>query len=95
MNRKIPIKNACYDWLTDYIAKPIRKSLVGFIDKGVSLFKTNTPEEYGEKTAYGREEKKTKELKIQKQSEDKIIYFWNRNYIEYDSNSEIKTKTYQ
>ena len=63
MNRKIPIKNACYDWLTDYIAKPIRKSLVGFIDKVVSLFKTNTPEEYGEKTAYGREEEKNQRTK--------------------------------
>ena len=43
----------------------------------------------------GEKKKKTKELKIQNQSEDKIIYFWNRNYIEYDSNSEIKMKTYQ
>ena len=63
MNRKIPIKNTCYGWLTDYIAKPIRKSLVGFIHKVVSLFKTNTPEEYGETIAYGREEEKNQRTK--------------------------------
>ena len=29
-----PIKNTSYDWLIDYIPKPIRKSLGGFKDKG-------------------------------------------------------------
>ena len=37
------IKNTWYDWLINYIPEPIRKSVGGFKDKIVSLFKTNTP----------------------------------------------------
>ena len=37
------IKNTWYDWLINYIPEPIRKSLGGFKDKIVSLFKINTP----------------------------------------------------
>ena len=33
------------DWLINYIPKPIRKSAVGFKDKIVSIFKTNTPKQ--------------------------------------------------
>ena len=36
------IQNTWYDWLVNYIPEPIRKSVVGFKDKIVSLFKTNT-----------------------------------------------------
>ena len=35
MKKIRPIKNTWYDWLINYIPKPIRKS--------VSVFKTNTP----------------------------------------------------
>ena len=35
MKKIRPIKNTRYDWLINYIPKPIRKS--------VSVFKTNTP----------------------------------------------------
>ena len=38
-----PIKNTWYDWLINYIRDPIRKSVGGFKNKIVSLFKTNTP----------------------------------------------------
>ena len=37
------MKNTWYDWLINYIPEPIRKSVGGFKDKIVSLFKTNTP----------------------------------------------------
>ena len=57
-----PIKNTWYDWLINYIRDPIRKSVGGFKDKFVSLFKTNTPKQ----AVYGRGKK-------QKQSEEKII----------------------
>ena len=51
-----PIINTWYDWLVNYIPKPIRKSVDGFKDKIVSLFKINTPKQ----TAYGREKKLSK-----------------------------------
>ena len=35
------IKNTWYGWLINYIPEPIRKSVDGFNDKIVSLFKTN------------------------------------------------------
>ena len=51
-----PIKNTWYDWLIYYIPQPIRKSIGGFKDKIVSLFKTNTPKQ----TVYGRGQKLSK-----------------------------------
>ena len=48
-----PIKNTWYDWLISFIPEPIRKSVGGFKDKIVSLFKTNTPKQ----TVYGRGKK--------------------------------------
>ena len=42
MKKIRPIKNTWYDWLINYIPEPIRKSVGGFKDKIVSLFKTNT-----------------------------------------------------
>ena len=50
------IKNTWYDWLVNYIPEPIRKSVVGFKDKIVSLFKTNTPKQ----TVNGRGKKLSK-----------------------------------
>ena len=41
MKRIRPIKNTWYDWLINYIPEPIRKSVGGFKDKVISLFKTN------------------------------------------------------
>ena len=49
-------KNTWYDWLIDYIPEPITKSVGGFKDKIVSLFKTNTPKQ----TVYGRGKKQSK-----------------------------------
>ena len=37
------IKNTWYDWLINYIPEPISKSVGGFKDKIISIFKTNTP----------------------------------------------------
>ena len=36
-------KNTWYDWLINYILEPIRKSVTGFKNNVISLFKTNTP----------------------------------------------------
>ena len=60
MKKIRPIKNAWYDWLVNYIPEPIRKSVGGFKDKIVSLFKTNAPKQ----TVYGRG-RKLRKPKIQ------------------------------
>ena len=72
MKKKRPIKNTWYYWLIKYVPNPIRKTVGGFKDEVVSLFKTNTPEEYCEQTVYGSRNRPSK-LKIQKQSEDNMI----------------------
>ena len=43
MKKIITIKNNWHDWLINYIPEPIRKSVHGFKDKSVSLFRANTP----------------------------------------------------
>ena len=48
-----PIKNTWYDWLISFISEPLRKSVGGFKNKIVNLFKTNTPKQ----TLYGRGKK--------------------------------------
>ena len=53
MKKIRPIKNTWCDWLTNYIPKPVSKSVDGFKDKLLSLFKTNTPKQ----TVYGRGQK--------------------------------------
>ena len=50
------IKNTWYDWLISYVPESIRKSVNGFKDKIVSLFKTNTPKQ----AVYGRGKKLSK-----------------------------------
>ena len=59
-----PIKNTWYGQLINYIPEPIRKSVGGFKDKIVSLFKTNTSKQ----TVYGRGKKlwKPKKQNIKK-----------------------------
>ena len=37
------IKKTWYYWLINYIPEPLRKSVGGFKDKVISLFKINTP----------------------------------------------------
>ena len=59
MKKIKPIKNTWYNWLINYIPDPIRKSVGGFKDKIVSLFKTNKPKQ----TVYGRGKKETKQTK--------------------------------
>ena len=54
------IKKSWYDWLISYIPITIRKSLSGFKDKIVSLFKTNTSPK---KIVYGRGNKLSKPIK--------------------------------
>ena len=39
------IKNTWYDRLINHIPEPVRKSVAGFKDKIVRLFKTNTPKQ--------------------------------------------------
>ena len=50
------IKNTWYDWLISYVPESIRKSVSGFKDKIVSLFKTSTPKQ----AVYGRGKKLSK-----------------------------------
>ena len=59
MKKIRPNKNTWYDWLINNISEPIRKSVGGFKDKTVSLFKTNTPKQ----TVYGRGQKLSKSRK--------------------------------
>ena len=60
MKKIRPIKNTWHNCLINYVFEPIRKSVGGFKDKILSLFKTNTPE----KNVYGRKEsKQTKNTK--------------------------------
>ena len=61
-----------YDWLVNYIPKPIRKVVGGIKDKVVSIFKINTLKDYGKQIVYGRS-KKVRKPKTQKQSEDNKI----------------------
>ena len=53
-----PVKKTWYDWLINYIPKPITKILGGFKDKIVSLFNTDTPKQ----TMYGRRNEKQKKI---------------------------------
>ena len=54
-----PVKKTWYDWLINYIPKPIRKSVGGFKDKIANIFKTNKPKQ----TIYWRGKKLTKSRK--------------------------------
>ena len=56
MKKIRPVKNTWFDWLTNYIPEPIRKSAGGFKDETGNLFKTNTPKQ----TVYGRRKKLSK-----------------------------------
>ena len=58
MKKIRPIKNTWYDWLTNYIPQLIIKSVRGFKDKIVSLFKTNT-ERIGQERNQGNQTYKT------------------------------------
>ena len=59
MKKIRPIERTQYDWLINYIPKPIRKNVAGFKDKIISLFKTGTPKG----TVYGRGKKISKPRK--------------------------------
>ena len=62
MKKISQIKNTRYDWLINYIPKPIRKGVGGFKDKIVSLFKRNAPKQ----TVCGRGKKVSKPRKREK-----------------------------
>ena len=59
MKKIRPIKNTWYDWLINYIPKPIRKSVSVLKDKFIRLFKTNTPKQ----NVYARGKKLSKPRK--------------------------------
>ena len=71
MKKKKSIKSNWYNWLINYIPKPIRKTVGRFQDKVVSLFKTNT-QNYSKQTVYWLG-KKLNKLKMEKQSEEHSI----------------------
>ena len=56
MKKIKPIKNTWHDWFINHIPESMRKSVGGFKDKVISLFKTNTPKQ----TVYGRGEQLSK-----------------------------------
>ena len=60
MKKIRPKKNTWYDWLINNIYEPIRRSVGGFKDKIVSLFKTNTT---NQTVSGGTETKQTKKTK--------------------------------
>ena len=59
MKKIRPIKNTWYDWLINYIPKPIRKSVSVLKDKFIRLFKTNMPKQ----NVYARGKKLSKPRK--------------------------------
>ena len=65
MKKIRPIKNTWYDWLINYIPKPIRKVVGGFMDNTVSLSKSKTSKQ----AVYGRGKKLSKPKKKQKKNE--------------------------
>ena len=52
--KRKPVANTWYDQLINYVPNPIRQTLGGFKDEVVSLFKTNTPKDYGKQIVYVR-----------------------------------------
>ena len=68
LKKKIrPIKNTWYDWLINYIPKPIRTRASVLKDNFISLFKTNIPKQ----NIYGRGQKLSKP---RKQNIKKLFY---------------------
>ena len=63
MKKKRPIKSTWYNWLINYIPEPIRKTVGGFKDKVVSLFKTNPSENHSKQTEMWKEIKQIKNTK--------------------------------
>ena len=57
MTMKRPIKSTWYDWLINYIPELIRKNVISFKGKVVSIFKTNTSKDYGKQIEYERRKK--------------------------------------
>ena len=71
MKKVRPIKNTGCDWLISYIPEPIRKSVSGFKDKFLNLFKTSMPNQ----TVCGRGMKLSKPSK---QNIKKSLLYWKR-----------------
>ena len=72
MKKNRSFKNTWHDWLINYIAELIRKTLDGFKGKVVSIFKKSTPKDCSKQTVYGRGKKPTKR-KTQNPSKEIII----------------------
>ena len=69
MKKIRPIKNTWYDWLINYIPKPIRKVVGGFMDNTVSLSKSKTSKQ----AVYGRGKKLSKPKKKQKKKRNPFL----------------------
>ena len=76
MKKIRPNKNIWYNWLIDYIPESKRKSVSGFKDKGISLFKTNTPKQtvygWGKKLSKPKTESKIRILFISRKKKEKL-----------------------
>ena len=79
MKKIRPIKNTWYDWLINYIPELIWKSVAGFKDKIVNLFKTNTP-----KQAVYERRKKLRKPKTENIRNPFILKKKKRNYFKKD-----------
>ena len=55
MKKKSPFKNMWYNWLINYTPELIRKTVDGFKDKVISLFKTSTSKDFGKEAYMGEE----------------------------------------
>ena len=71
-----PIRSTWYDWLFNYIPESIRKSVGGFKDKVINLFKTNTPKQStygkGKKLSKPKTQNKNKTLEEKEENTDRI-----------------------
>ena len=76
MKKKRSFKNTWYDWLINYVPNQIRKTVGVLKTKVVSVFKTNTLEEFGKQNVYGSGNSPSK-LKIQRKSEHNRVSITN------------------
>ena len=79
MKKIRPTNNTWYYWLINYIRESIRKSVGGFKDKVISLFKTSTPKqtvyERGKKLSKPKTQNNRNPFMFKKKIKDKIIRY--------------------
>ena len=74
MKKIRPLQNTWCDWVINYFPEPRRKSVGGFKDKVVSLFKTSTPKQ----TVNRRGKKLSKPKQLSKPNKQKKSFYIRR-----------------